>query len=694
MIYKPTSGLYLSLFIDYHKLIRQWHPDKAQSMIHRNAEASDAHHEVSRDSAFNKIHLAYTVLSDPAKKRLYDKYGSDGVNLKNLVKKQMDREIVETHTIQEVIQDEEQIKKHDEILRISEEAEIERRIRLLMQKRHWDKFKENPVQVITRFTFSGVTSMFDNQVDALIRRRFFQIRDTVVNNSVEIALSRQTRLGCVFMSSIPRTSFGTCRGAIQLTSQITDTIQSTISVDCGDHLGYKSSSLYLKKMFADHFWVTSVLSVDRYLTPTMHCIVHKSLADRHVFELSGFPQWTLTYGYNYTIAEDLKVNMQAAVTRGGVGTVARVKAMSTSGSVIGAVCMFSMHGGLSLDGYLRQKFETEILAKMKVECRLRFRINSLYLIIRMVLNNTHIDFPIELYTGNVDYCVFLGTAAASTVMMVPVAFEMLRNLISPQMPALKDEPLVNSMRRTFYSKFPLFSYIGGWWDDGMKHEKYVNDFGSCCELMHKTAIWSEEALEGIVAREVRSAQQESDALFNVAKKIYEKEAANDGLVILFAVYGHPEAINRIQELINIDVFDHLKAVISSVNPDQRPIMCLGGTKDSVYGTVTVEYILKQNNQSRLQKLFNRYIIDVTNVLMSRVSSRWLLNASRLQVTDSSLIISTSSKKKLIGFADPCANIPNVQPELYVCYRHNKKLYTIRLRDDDPMLLPQQPTARS
>lgn len=194
--------------------------------------------------------------------------------------------------------------------------------------------------------------------------------------------------------------------------------------------------------------------------------------------------------------------------------------------------------------------------------------------------------------------------------------------------------------------------------------------------MNKAAIWTEEMLETIVAREVRIAQQENESLYHAASSVYHKETDIDGLCIMFAVYGHPEAINRIEEFVAMETFENLAAVEPTVSASSTKDLELASARNFVYGSVTVSSILKQNNQARLQKLFDRYVIDVTNALMSRV-------------TDSHLVISTSSKKQLIGFADTCANIYNLEPELFVCYRYKGRSGTIRLADSDPLVLPAE-----
>ncbi|KAK1444911.1 hypothetical protein BgAZ_108170 [Babesia gibsoni] len=612
----------------YHKLIRQWHPDKSVltrsdgtprpvPLSYRNNQGDDASQENQRDSAFNKIHLAYTVLSDPHQRELYDKYGAEGVKLEKLVKKQMLMETTESYKIEEVILNEDVIRENEEMRKMEEEAEVERRIHKILQKRTRERLKESPVQIITRFTFAGVTHVFDDKISAHMRQRYFHLNRLAVENSAEIALSKNTRLGYSNVTSISRSSFGASRGGIYLSYQVTDTLMSTVNLDCGNYLNYNSTSLSVKKMFSDQFWATSILSVDKYLTPSMRCIVHKSWADRHAVELSSFPQYVMTYGYNREFSEDLKVNIQTALTKEDIGTLLRVKAMSTVDSVVGATCRYSMNGGLTLDGYIRQRFVTDVFAKMKLECRLRFRLNSLQLILKMIMNNTRIDLPIDLYTGSVDYCVFLGTVATCTMMMVPLAVEMLQKMLTLQQPALKQEPILKNMRSSFYSNFPLFSFYGFGLDESRKHEKYVDDFGKSAGLMKKTAIWSEEMLESIVARDVYLAQQEGNSIFNNASGNYHKEADVDGLCILFAVYGHPEVITMLDEFITMDIFQNITPTASNAASPNSKDVNLSTVGNFQYGTVTVESILKQNNQTRLEKLFARYVIDVTNALMSR-----------------------------------------------------------------------------
>ncbi|CDR96494.1 DnaJ domain containing protein, putative [Babesia bigemina] len=668
----------------YHRLIRQWHPDKnfmpvsdpsqPLSVTDRTADAYEIPQELQRDSAFTKIQLAYSVLSDPARRRVYDKYGSEGVQLKMLLQKQLDSERVESRTIPESLEDEATLQKSWELRRAADEVEIERRIHVLLQKRRWDKFRDFPVQVVSHCTFGGVTNFFDDQIATVMRRRMFQIRETCITNSVEVLLSRHTRAGYTYYSSATRGTFGKCRGGVRLSSELTDTVESTVSVEWGDYLSYRSTALSIKKMFSENFWATSIFALDRYLTPAMRCVVHKSWGEHHAVELTALPDYAMTYGYNRTFAGDLKSNLQIAASQDDLGALVRVKARSGTGSVIGTICRFSVLGGLFVEGYVRHRFDTELLARLKLECRLRYSRSSLFVIFKIVLNNNRIDLPIELYSGSVDHCIFLGTAASCLLMLLPAVAEVAMKLVSPAEP----EPCYGlegpSLRRSFYSQFPAFSYFGLCGVDARYHERYVSDSSRQGPLLSRALQWSEEGLEAIVVRELHLARQEGAALRNSAVAAYQRELESDGLCVLFAVYGHPEALRTLVEFVTMDLFENLGGITDSADSPAPRSQPIGSARRFVFGSVTVTSILKQNDQMRLQRLFDRYLLEVTNVLMSRV-------------TDSRLQLSVNTKGQLIGFADPCANLPKVEPKLYVCYRYKKRVYAATFGDGDPVRLP-------
>ncbi|ORM41122.1 Chaperone protein DnaJ 2 [Babesia sp. Xinjiang] len=666
----------------YHKLIRQWHPDKnlmpfseqpePQSPSYRNAESFDVPQELQRDSAFNKIQLAYSVLSDPDQRRVYDNYGSEGVMLKKVLRQQLDQERVEWDAIPESIEDEDTVRKSLELRKAADEIEIERRINFILQQRRLDKFRELPVQVISQFTFSGVTHFFDDEIANFVRRRLFQIRDTSILNSLEVRLSKRTRLGYSYNSSVARGTFGKSRSGVYLSSELTDSVESTVSVDWGEYMSYRYGWLSLKKKFSDHFWASSVFGLNRQLTPMMRCVVHKSWGDNHAVEITALPDYVLTYGYNRVLPHDLKLNLQAALSPDDVGTLLRVKALSNTGAVVGTRCRYSMLGGLYLEGYIRQKFYSELLAKVKFECRLRYDHNAIFIIFKLVLNNTRFDLPIELYRGNTDRCVFLGTTAACSLLLLPAMWDMAVKFLSPEEKKIQYGSERQTLRSSFYSQFPTFSYLGLVNDYSKRHERYVSEQTKSIALLDRSSQWSEDALEAIVTRELRFARQEGLALFNAAKSCYQREDESDGLCILFAVYGHPESLNTLSKFVTMDLFDDLSGIVDRSDP-VSPISSTG--RRFVFGAVTVESLLRQNDQLRLQRLFERYVLDVTNVLMSRV-------------TDSRLTLSIGGKGQLIGFADPCSNLVNIESELFVCYRYKRKTYAIRFRDADPVLLPE------
>ncbi|GBE59447.1 domain containing protein, putative [Babesia ovata] len=680
----PRDSSVEDIKASYHRLIRQWHPDKnfmsesdpsqPLSVTDRTAESYEIPQELQRDSAFTKIQLAYSVLSDPARRRVYDKYGSEGVNLRMLLQKQLDSERVESRTIPETLEDEATLQKSWELRRAADEVEIERRIHVLLQKRRWDRFRDFPVQVVSHFTFAGVTNFFDDQIATVMRRRMFQIRETAVTNSVEVLLSRHTRAGYTYYSSARRGTFGKCRGGVHLSSELTDTVESTVSVEWGDYVSYRSTAMSIKKRFSESFWATSIFAVDRHLTPAMRCVVHKGWADHHAIELTALPDYAMTYGYNRNFAGDLKSNLQIAASQDDLGALVRLKALSGSGSVIGTTCRFSMLGGLFVEGYIRQRFETELLARLKFECRLRYSQSSLFVIFKLVLNNTRVDLPIELYSGNVDYCIFLGTAASCVLMLLPAAAEMAMKLLSPAEPEIGYGFEGPSLRRSFYARFPAFSYLGLSGVDDRHHEKYVGDNSRQGPLLSRALQWSEEGLEAIVVRELQLARQEGAALLNAAAAAYQRELEADGLCVLFAVYGHPEALRTLVEFVTMDLFENLGGISDNTDSVVPRTPSIGSARRFVFGSVTVTSILKQNDQMRLQRLFDRYLLDVTNVLMSRV-------------TDSRLQLSVNTKGQLIGFADPCANLLKVEPKLYVCYRYKKRVYAATFGDGDPVLLP-------
>lgn len=63
----PSSASEADVKRAYRRLAVQWHPDKNRS-------------SPQAEEFFKKISEAYEVLSDPEKRKLYEKYGKDGLN--------------------------------------------------------------------------------------------------------------------------------------------------------------------------------------------------------------------------------------------------------------------------------------------------------------------------------------------------------------------------------------------------------------------------------------------------------------------------------------------------------------------------------------------------------------------------------------------------------------------------------------
>eukprot|EP00375_Theileria_parva_P000081 XP_762750.1 hypothetical protein [Theileria parva strain Muguga] len=138
------------------------------------------------------------------------------------------------------------------------------------------------------------------------------------------------------------------------------------------------------------------------------------------------------------------------------------------------------------------------------------------------------------------------------------------------------------------------------------------------------------------SEELIMALEENNKLHNMAKLNYFKELEKKGLLVLFALYGHPKLLEYVNS--------HYKSIHFTFN------------KFTTYED-ELEKLLKSSNLD----IDTSFVINVTNVLMSKVN-------------ESCLYLSSSNKDSLIGFTNPHLHL-SIKPKLLVVY-HILMLYIL------------------
>uniref|UniRef100_A0A3B0MS30 DnaJ-like protein C11 C-terminal domain-containing protein n=1 Tax=Theileria annulata TaxID=5874 RepID=A0A3B0MS30_THEAN len=217
----------------------------------------------------------------------------------------------------------------------------------------------------------------------------------------------------------------------------------------------------------------------------------------------------------------------------------------------------------------------------------------------------------------------------------------------------------NPLRHNFYSSFPQFfsttNYYGFSIDNGsdtssplvtsnqlegnlnyeLKHIKYYHYNPSIPERsgLHDGDVVQFKNDEEIVtsSEETSMVLEENSKMYNMAKSNYFKELEKKGLLVLFALYGHPRLLDYVNS--------HHKSIHFTFN-----------------NYTTYEDELEKLLRNSGLDLDSSLVINVTNVLMSKVN-------------ESCLYLSSSNKESLIGFTNPHLHLP-VKPKLLIVYHLN------------------------
>ncbi|EKX73339.1 DnaJ domain containing protein [Theileria equi strain WA] len=603
--YDTLNASFDEIKASYRKLLRLWHPDKqgGDTDEERGAEGAQG-----RGSAFTKIQKAYAVLSDPVLRRQYDLHGHDGVVFANLIQNEPKQEISQ---IEEDIHEEPEDTMHMDL------AEMDKKVAFLLRKRQSMMFKELPFRLITNCKFAGTSDIFD-QNSLYLKKKLFTLQSASVDNLLEVAIDNY-RLGCTLDSVLQRGTFGSIFGRLYVSREFSN-VECVLSVQSTDFLSFGNVILTCKKRFSDLFWGTAYLSMDGGM-PSLHAVFHKRFTQKHSMELSVFNEPMLTYSYLHA-KNNAKVNVKCAASIHDVGALLRCKLYSISGNVIGALIKSSVMDGFSLEWFFRLNLG------YKLEYRLCLKRDSVILVLKGTINGSKVAIPITLCKGDYTQSIMITSLLTICAAYAPVLHHICSNTLNKVWNTESEYETLN-LRRSFYSEFPTFRYflvtqsiLQESIDDQKKLERvadHIADFDNPDDS---------PGLEISVVAAMQNARSEATAMQSHAKQCFKHEEEKDGLVILFAIYGHPDVVNWISE---------------------------------------------RTEPLEESEIYDRFVIDVTNVLMSKV-------------VDSNLFISSHSKEQLIGFANPCANM-QVGPVLFVRYKYRNKVETITVLDNEAIILP-------
>ncbi|KAK2196072.1 hypothetical protein BdWA1_002671 [Babesia duncani] len=451
-----------------------------------------------------------------------DFYGSEGVEIARAVERDLAMNQIDMSCIEEELMDAKQQKALQQSQELARRQFVDSRVYELMQKRHWCRFKELPVQHVSSFTFYGIFG------DFLLGRRWISFKATASDNSIECAIDDKTKCGCYFQNFVSKHTFGSSKGGVYISRQWTRDTQISGGLNYNDWWSLAFSS---KTRISDYFWGTFHMNVGPHsLIPSFGGALHKQYGRRHNFEITTIPH----FGCKYTHVdkyENIKLYMQLAMSQMDAAALLKLKYTSLPLCNLGMLFKSSVVYGASVEAYCRKLLPLDFAGKFKIESRLLLDNRGLTLVLKLVINNSRINIPIQIVTS--ESSVFWGcTLVACSAILPTLAIHMF--IGDCQFP--QDDELVeptttietNDLRHAFYLTFPHSM------DDVIPpmENRHVLYFNQGQQI-------GADASSRVDSGSIEKAQQENEHLVHAASMNFNES----NLVIYIALYGSLELVN-------------------------------------------------------------------------------------------------------------------------------------------------------
>lgn len=522
---------------NYLELSKLWHPDKRKSPL--SIDSSDSMYV--DESPFLKIKTAYTILSDPVLRKLYDKYGhkateiAQSVYTENASTRRQHADQGDTicdkafwdesldHDSYSVV-DHNKTSKSDDM-----KDNVNNRVRDLLRNQFHQSLLNSPISFFTDSTLGlKYNSLYIDDQDRFLRRPYLTFNKSILTGNLNIALTDKssTQIGYEL-----RNDDNHCTNVI--TAFFNRKIWGflcRVGFQTYDPSTFGKKCLYISRNVSPLYYFSQFISIegDLYNSRTYFS---KQLTKNQKVELAyGVNEDSgISYKYKQFGSYNIEYMFNVTLTTTDLTSYLRAKYRNDSSSklTLGYKGTYSYLKGLIFEYYIRFYTFVETMHKFKIEYRLSWKPGYVGILCKIGLANSRIQVPIELFSmpDNVNYSIHLASIIALSSMISPVLYHYAKNFIAEKFGYNKND-------KNYY----FFDGL-----DELLNFDYLTEFDT-------TGMFdSAYEHEGINLNVIR-ARNECFELFPVAKKVAFSENAINGLVIKYAFYGHPTYVKKLSSL--------------------------------------------------------------------------------------------------------------------------------------------------
>ncbi|CEM11220.1 unnamed protein product [Vitrella brassicaformis CCMP3155] len=699
----PRSASQDEIKREYRELSRVYHPDKAllQSAssssdsvgttpavqqlqysasgyltVQDTVQDQDDRRGSKTSSAFLKLNRAYRVLSDPLLRQFYDRYGAVGVKLVEEAKDELRAEEEEQlheeggehdehhHDTSSPLLDTQQVpdaeidewsaayarRDSSSLVRASNPMhEFEKRVNRLMRK-HEELSALRLMNLAGHFTLATLTELFDPTANFLFRRKW-KLQFAAMGQSVQFNLGAHTLvLACA--AHIQSTTAGVARFSGLWSVPLGSDMDLRVSLATSGTSLIQTIDASLSRKLDDNLTLSQKVSVNRRGQLSTTLAMAQSMGEG----LDGILSWKIGEGHGVSARwlwtkDKLSLRTDVSVSEDDVSVSGKAKYDIDESASVALMPQLSISQGISTECVVsfRPSFVDELT---KMQYGVLWRPNAFSLKFRIVRAGMSFTFPIQLFQSSeldllqlqlVGYFLLLGAIPPAAYLTIKHAH-----------------------------KYAKKKRVG-------RHltEALANLRVALGELRSR-------AYRSLVRDPLRPAQHQQSSITAgireafgafmaaVSSALKDEELA-DGAKVVSQMDGDATTVpdeSRLseatkQELQRARDDRSLQYRASEESRDRERSRSGLVIEAGRYGHPK---LLRQDPPSSL------FIVDVTVPLMH-------------QVRESRLELSCAPKAQLVGFANPCADLNGVQPQLYIRYRYGGQVFHRVFLDRDGVLLP-------